>query len=94
MKYLIASTAQSRPYPDLWASAVAPVAEAQAWVRIGTRAVPGARWRSLGRARAGGQRRWADEWRPQKHCVTLRWGPGGPLAESLVAPLGLDLTLW
>jgi hypothetical protein len=53
MKYLIASTAHSRPEPDLWASAVAPAAEARAWVGIGS-------WRtlprgggSLGQARAG-----------------------------------------
>ena len=76
MKYLIASTAHSRPEPDLWASAVAPAAEARAWVGIGTRAVPGARWRSLGRALAGGPRRWADGWRPRVRYATLRWGPG------------------
>jgi hypothetical protein len=62
MKYLIASTAHSRPEPDLWASAVAPAAEARAWVGIGTRAVPGVLWRSLGWARAGGPRRFG--WRP------------------------------
>ncbi len=77
----------------LWASAVAPVAEARAWVGIGTRAVPGARWRSLGRARAGGPRRWADGWRLRGALRYALLGPGGLLAGSLVAPLGLGLTL-
>jgi hypothetical protein len=53
------------------ACAVAPAAKARAWVGIGTRAVPGARWRSLGRTLAGGPRRWADEWWPLACCGSL-----------------------
>jgi hypothetical protein len=84
MKSLIASTAYSRPDPDLWASAVAPAVEARAWVGISTRAVAGALSRALGRALG---RRLAA---PGVLCYAPL-GSRGLLAGALVALLGLHV---
>jgi hypothetical protein len=84
MKSLIASTAHTRPDPDLCADAVAPAAEALAWVGIGTQ---------LGRG--GG--RLAESWQEAlaagqmgggpRRAVLRSAGSRGPLAGALVAPL-------